>query len=92
VGKAPAGSEGRPVIYGLRPEHIRIDAAGVPAEVVVLEPTGSETQVVLRTGGQEIIAVFRERLTAKPGDTIPITPTLENAHLFDAETGKRLVA
>ncbi len=92
VGKAPVGSEGRPVIYGLRPEHIRIDAAGVPAEVVVLEPTGSETQVVLRAGGQEIIAVFRERLTAKPGDMIPITPTLENAHLFDAETGKRLVA
>jgi multiple sugar transport system ATP-binding protein len=92
VGKAPAGSEGRPVIYGLRPEHIRIDASGVPAEVVVLEPTGSETQVVLRAGGQEIIAVFRERLTAKPGDMIPITPTLENAHLFDAETGKRLVA
>jgi multiple sugar transport system ATP-binding protein len=92
VGAAPAGSDGRPVVYGLRPEHIRIDDTGVPAEVVVLEPTGSETQVVLRAGGQEIIAVVRERLTAKPGDTIRIAPTLPIAHLFDGDTGKRLVA
>ncbi|MCZ8375549.1 MAG: sn-glycerol-3-phosphate ABC transporter ATP-binding protein UgpC [Beijerinckiaceae bacterium] len=92
VGAAPAGSDGKPVVYGLRPEHIRIDSAGVPAEVVVLEPTGSETQVVLRAGGQDIIAVFRERLTAKPGEMIPIAPSLPIAHLFDAETGKRLVA
>ncbi|MCA0417163.1 MAG: sn-glycerol-3-phosphate ABC transporter ATP-binding protein UgpC [Proteobacteria bacterium] len=92
VGKVPAGAEGRPVIYGLRPEHIRIDAGGVPTEVVVVEPTGSETQVVLRIGGQEIVAVFKERLTAKPGETLAITPTLANAHLFDAETGRRLVA
>jgi len=48
---------------------------GVPAEVVAIEPTGSETQVVLRAGGQDIIAVFRERMTAKPGEMIPIAPT-----------------
>jgi ABC-type sugar transport system ATPase subunit len=97
VGKVPAGAEGRPVVYGLRPEHIRIDPQGVPTEVVVVEPTGSETQVVLRiggkdTGGKEIVAVFKERLTAKPGETLAISPTLANAHLFDAETGRRLVA
>ena len=90
VGAAPAGADGKPVIYGIRPEHIRIDPQGVPAEVVVIEPTGSETQVVLRMGGQEIIAVFRERLSAKPGDIIPVTPTLAVTHLFDAETGLRL--
>ncbi len=89
---APAASEGKPVVYGLRPEHIRIDPAGVPAEVVVIEPTGSETQVVLRAGGQEIVAVFRERMSAKPGETIPIAPMPEVAHLFDAENGRRLVA
>ncbi|CAN1524595.1 MalK ABC-type sugar transport systems, ATPase components [Rhabdaerophilaceae bacterium] len=92
VGAAPAAADGRPVTYGLRPEHIRIDAAGVAAEIVVIEPTGSETQVVLRAGGQDIIAVFRERLDAKPGSQIRIVPTLDKAHLFDAETGQRLVA
>jgi multiple sugar transport system ATP-binding protein len=92
VGKAPAGSDGKPVIYGLRPEHIRIDPAGVPTEIVVVEPTGSETQVVLRAGGQEIIALFRERLDAKPGQMIPIAPDLTVTHLFDAESGQRLTA
>jgi multiple sugar transport system ATP-binding protein len=92
VGSAPAASDGKPVVYGLRPEHIRIDPQGVPAEVVVIEPTGSETQVVLRAGGQEVVAVFRERMSAKPGEMIPIAPTLSVTHLFDAETGSRLVA
>jgi multiple sugar transport system ATP-binding protein len=92
VGAAPSASEGRPIVYGLRPEHIRIESGGIPAEVIVVEPTGSETQVVLKAGGQEMIAVFRERLDARPGETIPIAPTLANAHLFDAETGRRLHA
>jgi multiple sugar transport system ATP-binding protein len=92
VGRAPAGMEGKPVIYGLRPEHIQIDPQGVPAKIVVVEPTGSETQVVLDAGGQEIIAIFRERLTARPGETIRISPSLAVAHLFDAETGRRLTA
>ena len=92
IGKVPPGAEGKAAIYGLRPEHVRIDPAGVPAEVVVVEPTGSETQVVLKVGGQEIIAVFRERLAAGPGDMIPIVPTLDVAHLFDADTGKRFSA
>jgi multiple sugar transport system ATP-binding protein len=92
VGRAPAASDGKPVVYGLRPEHIRIDPQGVPAEVVVIEPTGSETQVVLRAGGQDIVAVFRDRMSAKPGEMIPIAPTLAVAHLFDAESGLRLVA
>jgi multiple sugar transport system ATP-binding protein len=92
VGRLPAASEGKPVVYGLRPEHIQIDPEGVPTEIVVVEPTGSETQVVLRAGDQEIIAVFRERLSAKPGESISISPSLAVAHLFDAETGRRLTA
>ena len=92
VGRVPAGVEGKALVYGLRPEHIRIDPQGIPAEVVVIEPTGSETQVVLRAGGQDFIAIFRERMNAKPGETIPIAPTLAVAHIFDAETGRRVVA
>ena len=92
VGAMPAGSDGRAVVYGLRPEHIRIDPAGVPAEIVVVEPTGSETQVVLKAGGQELIAVFRERILARPGETIRIAPDTSVTHLFDAETGRRLAA
>src|SRR5271155_486483 len=38
---APAGSDGRPAIYGIRPEHLVLSGIdGMPAEVSVLEPTG----------------------------------------------------
>ena len=81
---------GKAVVYGIRPEHIHLDANGVAVEVVVVEPTGSETQVVVRLKGEELICVFRERITAKPGETITILPTTQLVHLFDAETGKRI--
>ena len=48
---APAGSDGRPVVYGIRPEHFVIADDGAEASVQVIEPTGSETQVVATLGG-----------------------------------------
>ena len=90
VGGTPRAADGQPVIYGVRPEHFLLSDEGVPAEVIVLEPTGSETQAHLRVGGQELTGVFRERLTARPGETIRIMPRPELVHLFDPATGKRL--
>ena len=90
VGAVPHGSDGRAVTYGIRPEHIHLAADGLKAEVVVVEPTGSETQVVAKVGGQELVCVFRERITAKPGETIGIAPDASLVHLFDGEPGKRL--
>jgi multiple sugar transport system ATP-binding protein len=58
--------------------------------VVVIEPTGSETQVVAKGGGQEIICVFRERIAAQPGETIHIAPDPKLVHLFEQESGRRL--
>ena len=90
LASAPAGADGRPVVYGVRPEHLELADDGVNAEVVVVEPTGSETQVVARIGTQDIIAVFRERQTVRPGETIKLRPRASAVHLFDKETGKRL--
>jgi multiple sugar transport system ATP-binding protein len=89
---APAGSDGRPVIYGIRPEHFALADDGVEAEVHVVEPTGSELQVVAKLGGEEIIAVFRERHEFKPGQKIRLRPDPRLAHLFDETTGERLNA
>ena len=90
IGLRPANADSRPAVFGIRPEHIHLDPGGLEAEVVVIEPMGSETQVVVRCGGQSLTCVFRERITAKPGETIRITPDIQVTHLFDAETGKRL--
>jgi multiple sugar transport system ATP-binding protein len=90
VTAVPQGSDGRPAVYGIRPEHFRLTSDGLAAEVVVVEPTGSETQVVAKIGQQELVCVFRERVTAGPGETIHIAPDPALIHLFDAETGQRL--
>jgi multiple sugar transport system ATP-binding protein len=87
---APAGSSERPAVYGIRPEHFSINDDGAEAEIVVVEPTGSETQVFAKLGGEEVVAVFRERHQFKPGDKIRLKPDPRLVHLFDEATGKRL--
>ena len=88
--KAPASADGRPVVYGFRPEHIMLADDGVPAEVVVVEPTGSEIQVMAKIAGKDVTALFRERHPFKPGSTIHLKPRADLAMLFDKETGQRL--
>ena len=68
------------------------NAGGIPAQVVVMEPTGMDTFVACRHEGAELSAVFRERHDFAPGSTIHLQPDLQRAHLFDAGTGQRLVA
>ena len=36
---------GRPIVFGVRPEHLRLDPGGVPLTAAVVEPLGAETQV-----------------------------------------------
>ena len=85
-----AVEEGRPVIYGIRPEHIAIAEGGFPARVVVVEPTGSETQVFARAGDVTIDAVVRDRIEAEPGAEVPFRIDPSHVHLFDRETERRL--
>jgi len=88
----PASQEGRAAIYGIRPEHFLLAEDGAEVEVQVVEPTGPEIQVVGRLGGQEIIAVFRERHKFEPGDKIRLRTDPRLVHLFEATTGGRLNA
>jgi multiple sugar transport system ATP-binding protein len=84
------GHAGMPAIYGIRPEHLRIDPAGVQAKVQVIEPTGSETQVLLRVGETQVMGAFRERVSLRPGEVLPVVPDPDLIHLFDRETGRRI--
>jgi len=87
------GTDGQPVIFGTRPEHLMLaDAGGITAQVVVMEPTGMDTFIACRHDGVDLSAVFRERYDFAPGSTIHLLPDLQRAHLFDASTGQRLAA
>lgn len=92
---APAmagGEDGQKVVYGARPEHIHLAGVGqgVPTEVVVVEPTGADTQIFTKIAGVEVTSVFRERHEFRPGETIRLRPDTERAHLFDGASGLRL--
>jgi len=76
------------VTYGIRPEHLKIDDSGVPFMVKVIEPMGSETQVIGSIGNQPVSALFRERIELSPGQTLPVMPVVSNIHLFD-NAGRR---
>ena len=86
--------DGQSVIYGIRPEHLDIgsDSEGLATEVVVVEPTGADTQVFTKISGVEVTSVFRERHAFTPGSTIRLKADAGRAHLFDAASGKALVA
>jgi multiple sugar transport system ATP-binding protein len=92
----PAGAraaEGQAVLYGIRPEHCSVGGSeGLPVEVIVVEPTGADTQLYCRFNGQEITATVRDRTDCRPADRIQLAPDLTRAQLFDAASGKRLVA
>jgi multiple sugar transport system ATP-binding protein len=88
--RAAVPAEGRPAVYGVRPEHFQLSGEGWPARVNVIEPTGSETQVLAELAGTPIVCAFRERIATRPGETIRLTADPKMVHLFDAGTGNRL--
>ncbi|HEY7760595.1 MAG TPA: ATP-binding cassette domain-containing protein, partial [Burkholderiales bacterium] len=82
--------DGHKVTLGVRPEHLLIGGEGVPAEVVVVEPTGADTQVYCKLADADVTVVSRERHAFRPGDTIRLQPLPGKTYLFDALSGKRL--
>ena len=85
----PSTSATNATIYGIRPEHLKLDPNGIEIEVVVLEPTGSETSVLANLGKQHFTGIFRERINAAPGSKLKVSPDVNLVHLFDAN-GKRV--
>jgi multiple sugar transport system ATP-binding protein len=84
------GAIGAPVDYGIRPEHLQISDSGLPVEVVIVEPTGSETQIVARHKDRDIVCLLRERVAVKPGERIFLAPQTRLGHIFDQKSGQRL--
>ena len=80
--------EGREVVVGVRPEHLSVGNDGIPVEVVVVEPTGADTQIFCQLAGANINAVVRERHEFHPGENIRLKPEL--TYLFDPASGARL--
>jgi multiple sugar transport system ATP-binding protein len=90
AGAAHKVTDGQDVTYGIRPEHLELSDEGFEGKVGVIEPTGSETMVFVHAGGNDLLALFRERHMFQPGQSIRLKPRKEAAHIFDTATGKRI--
>ncbi|MDB6178250.1 sn-glycerol-3-phosphate ABC transporter ATP-binding protein UgpC [Paracoccus sp. Z330] len=79
---APPG----PAIVGIRPECFNLAAqpgdGTLQAEVVVVEPTGATTELVVRKAGQDITVLSPQRLNARPGDKVWLMPDATRARAF----------
>ena len=73
-------------VLGVRPEHLRLGADGVPARVDLVELAGSEAYVHLENG---LVAHVPAEARPAEGAEVRVTVRPEDARLFDAETGER---
>jgi len=91
---AAAASEGQAVAYGVRPEHLGLTSAsgGVPAEIIVVEPTGAETELLVQAGAAQLTLVTHGRPQVNPGDRIGLSIEPGAVHLFDQKSGQRIAA
>jgi len=83
--------DGQPVLFGIRPEHCAVGTnSGLNVEVIVVEPTGADTQLYCRFMDQDVTATIRDRTNVRPGDRITLAPDSGRAHLFDTVSTRRL--
>jgi len=89
---ATAAVDGQAVHYGVRPGDITLaDASnGVPAKVIVVEPTGAETELLVEVGGAQLILAVHGRVDAQPDQMVGLVIGSESVHLFDRQSAQRL--
>jgi multiple sugar transport system ATP-binding protein len=92
VGQAGQGQNGQTVHYGVRPTDVTLapQGQGVAAEVVVVEPTGAETELLVKVGEFRLVVTLHGRTDAQPGQTVWLQVDAARVHLFDGQSEQRL--
>ena len=95
-----AGLIGKPIILGIRPEHITDDTelfeqykgAVLDLKVDVAELLGASTNIYTSVSGFNVCAVVKPRNDLRMGQMVKLAFDMSKCHLFDAETEKCLTA
>ena len=77
------------VTLGLRPERVQIGDSGAPMRVTIVEELGATRLVHGVLGGQDV-TLAQDAEGPPPSDLVHVTFKPEDAHFFDAKTGRRL--
>ena len=92
VGPVTAGKEGQGVHYGIRPGDITLvdPSHGIRAKVIVVEPTGAETEIILQVGEVTFTLVLHGRTDVQPDQEVGLELAVDKVHLFEQSGGKRI--
>ena len=92
-----AGTAGAAVVFGVRPEDLRIAApgeTGITAVIDLVEELGADGYLYGHVADgderRDIVARVDGRNHPTAGETVTLVPDMAQAHLFDAESGERL--
>jgi multiple sugar transport system ATP-binding protein len=78
-------------LMGVRPEHIVLsDNAPWRGEVSVVEPTGADTYVVIRTDAGDVTVRTAPQLRVTPGERVGLEVQPLHVNWFDPASGQRL--
>ncbi len=85
---------GKQVWFGIRPEHLGLRGSTTISEganiiqgkVEVVEPLGSETDLMVEVGGSSMVAKVDGHAQVKPGDTVTLLADVGMVHAFDIDT------
>jgi sn-glycerol 3-phosphate transport system ATP-binding protein len=91
AGPALAATAGEGRLLGVRPEDVRLTAAGgLPARVASIEYLGADSTLTCKVGTETLLARVQGRIALPVGAEIGVTWSKEKAHLFDATSGRRV--
>jgi multiple sugar transport system ATP-binding protein len=90
MGHTAGVKDGQSVHYGIRPTDIALSNQGVEAKVVVVEPTGAETELLVQVGQSQLTVVLHGRTAVQPGDTVHLSVDTDKVHLFDGQSEQRI--
>ncbi|MEY2875145.1 MAG: hypothetical protein RLZZ373_2516, partial [Pseudomonadota bacterium] len=63
---------------------------GIAARVIVVEPTGAETELLVQVGDAQLVVVIHDRTDVQPDDTVYLAVDASKAHVFDSRSQQRL--
>ena len=90
MGNRTGVKDGQSVHYGIRPTDIALSTQGVQAKVVVVEPTGAETELLVQVGQSQLTVVLHGRTAVQPGDSVHLSVDTDKVHLFDGQSEQRI--
>ena len=92
VATIAAAHDSQSVHYGVRPSDLSLSATqqGIAATVVVVEPTGAETELLLQVGQSQLVLVMHGRTDVQPDQTVYLEVNPVKTHVFNRDSGARM--